>query len=405
MSNNSVLAGRFCHLQTGLRVRRVRGRWGGLTLRGHDDVVGCSSLLISILGLSQDNRAVLRASVGHLKTDVLLLLLLLVSLISNDHFTLLSFTCAILTLRGRPIPGPRADGDAGRHLHFTASGDLLQLAGIDHDEALALVEVVGLNHDNHVLAVRIHQGRGRIGSQDNGLRLARSAILILNDELYLLAFGGRHLLGGGSTLLRCDGSRILCANLFLLELFLLLDLLDPGRGLGRGHVQVEQMLATDVQFEIDMGRERPPTVEAKERQLSSMEKQMVLQADRNLEDGVALGAHPVLGVAILVLQVAEAVKHDLIAPSELAIAIVARELAVARGPVPVNSTDEAVAQVELVVDLPLLETFGPEVVHVHAFTLPKLSLLAGLLTAELTLSLLLLLLELNQGLEKDERFS
>ena len=52
-----------------------------------------------------------------------------------------------------------------------------------------------------------------------------------------------------------------------------------------------EMLLPDVQFEVYVWTERPPAVEAKEGQLSCMQEQVMLQTDRDFENGVTLGAN------------------------------------------------------------------------------------------------------------------
>ena len=51
------------------------------------------------------------------------------------------------------------------------------------------------------------------------------------------------------------------------------------------------MLLPDVQFEVYVWAERPPAVEAEEGELSSMQEQVVLQTDRDFENGVTLWAN------------------------------------------------------------------------------------------------------------------
>ena len=51
------------------------------------------------------------------------------------------------------------------------------------------------------------------------------------------------------------------------------------------------MLLPDVQFEVYVWAERPPAVEAEEGELSSVQEQVVLQTDRDFENGVTLGAN------------------------------------------------------------------------------------------------------------------
>ncbi len=86
----------------------------------------------------------------------------------------------------------------------------------------------------------------------------------------------------------------------LLLLLLSLRLLGQRRRLGGRHVEVEEVFAPEVKLEIDVRRERSPAVETEERKLAGVREEVVLQADGDLEDGLTLGANPVLGVAVFV---------------------------------------------------------------------------------------------------------
>ena len=86
-----------------------------------------------------------------------------------------------------------------------------------------------------------------------------------------------------------------------MSLLLLLGLRLLGGRLLRGrHVEVEEMFPPEVKLQIDVRSERSPAVQAEEGELAGVREQVVLEADGDLEDGLALGAYPVLRVAVLV---------------------------------------------------------------------------------------------------------
>ena len=74
---------------------------------------------------------------------------------------------------------------------------------------------------------------------------------------------------------------------------------------------------------------------------------MVLQADGDLERGVALGTHSVPRHAVLVRLVAQVVEHELVSPGEDAVANLAYQLRIAGSPIPVHALGQALPNVEL----------------------------------------------------------
>ena len=82
-------------------------------------------------------------------------------------------------------------------------------------------------------------------------------------------------------------------------------------------------------------------MEAEEGQLARMEEKVVLEADGHFEDGVTLGTDLVFWVTLVVDHVTQAVEHDLVTPAEFLVALVTRQFAIGRSPVPVHAANNA----------------------------------------------------------------
>ena len=77
------------------------------------------------------------------------------------------------------------------------------------------------------------------------------------------------------------------------------------------------MLLLDVELQVYVRTEALPAVETEEWSLSRVSYQVMLQTYRDLERSVALGTDLVLGAALRVYQMTEAVEHYLVPRIEL----------------------------------------------------------------------------------------
>ena len=147
--------------------------------------------------------------------------------------------------------------------------------------------------------------------------------------------------------------------------------LVPGVG-----VEVHQVLLLDVELQVYVRTEALPAVETEERSLSRVGYQVMLQTYRDFERSVALGTDLVLGAALRVYQMTEAVEHYLVPriedrngpesvivlslaspPPELSVALTAGDLSCRRGLVPINSSHHSISQMKLVINLPFFIPF------------------------------------------------
>ena len=125
----------------------------------------------------------------------------------------------------------------------------------------------------------------------------------------------------------------------------------------------------------------------------------MLESNGDFEGGVAFGADLVLGLTIGIDHMTKTVEHDFVSPSEFAITLIARKFAVAGCSIPVHTPDESVAQMELVVDFPLLHAFGSKVVVIHSVLLALLTFPSIFFFNSFSAGFLLLLLESGHGLD------